>query len=102
MKLPGMSSITSKMDEMGVDGDEQMARTEAIILSMTKKEREKPDIINASRKRRIAKGCGLKVEDVNKLLKSFEQMQKTMKQFKNMKGKRFPGKALFGKNSGLF
>lgn len=102
MKLPGMSSITSKMDEMGVNGDEQMARTEAIILSMTKKEREKPDIINASRKRRIAKGCGLKVEDVNKLLKSFEQMQKTMKQFKNMKGKRFPGKALFGKNSGLF
>lgn len=96
-KLPGMSSITNKMDEMGIDGDKQMVRTEAIILSMTKKERAKPEIINASRKRRIAAGCGLKVEDVNKLLKSFEQMQKTMKQFTNSKGKRgFMSKQFLG------
>lgn len=96
-KLPGMSGITNKMDEMGIDGDKQMSRTEAIILSMTKKERAKPEIINASRKRRIAAGCGLKVEDVNKLLKSFEQMQKTMKQFTNSKGKRgFMGKQFLG------
>ena len=96
-KLPGMSSITNKMDEMGIDGDKQMSRTEAIILSMTKKERAKPEIINASRKRRIEAGCGIKVEDVNKLLKSFEQMQKTMKQFTNSKGKKgFMNKQFLG------
>ena len=58
-----------------------MAHTEAIILSMTPKERENPSIIGASRKKRIAAGCGLRVEDVNKLLKSFEQMRKMIKQF---------------------
>ena len=58
-----------------------MAHTEAIILSMTPKEREKPEIIAASRKKRIAAGAGVKVEDVNRLLKSFEQMRKLMKQF---------------------
>ena len=61
--------------------EKQMAHTEAIILSMTPKEREKPEIIQASRKRRIAMGAGVKVEEVNKLLKSFEQMRKMMKQF---------------------
>ena len=61
--------------------EKQLARTEAIILSMTPKERENPNIIGASRKKRIAAGCGMKVEDVNRLLKSFEQMQKLMKQF---------------------
>jgi len=80
-----------------------MAHTEAIILSMTPKERENPSIIGASRKKRIAAGCGLRVEDVNKLLKSFDQMKKLMKQFsspgaaKKLKrmggfgGMRFPG-----------
>ena len=80
-----------------------MAHTEAIILSMTPKERVDPSIIGASRKKRIAAGCGLRVEDVNKLLKSFEQMKKLMKQFsspgaaKKLKrmggfgGMRFPG-----------
>ena len=80
-----------------------MAHTEAIILSMTPKERENPSIIGASRKKRIAAGCGLRVEDVNKILKSFEQMKKLMKQFsspgaaKKLKrmggfgGMRFPG-----------
>ncbi len=58
-----------------------MAHTEAIILSMTPREREKPEIIAASRKKRIAAGAGVKVEDVNRLLKSFEQMRKLMKQF---------------------
>ena len=59
--------------------DKAMARTEAIILSMTPKEREKPEIIAASRKKRIAAGAGVKVEDVNRLLKSFEEMRKMMK-----------------------
>lgn len=101
-KMPGMSQISNKIDEMGIDGDKQMDRTIAIILSMTKKERAKPEIINASRKKRIAAGCGLKVEDVNKLLKSFEQMQKMMKQFKAPQSKflgkrRLPGLGGFGR-----
>ena len=62
-----------------------MARTEAIILSMTPYERKNPDIIKAERKKRIADGCGQKVEDVNRLLKQFEQMKTMMKQMKNMK-----------------
>ena len=60
--------------------EKQMARTEAIIQSMTRKEREKPDIIGASRKQRIAKGSGTTVEEVNKLLKQFDQVRKMMKQ----------------------
>ena len=75
-QLPGGAG----MKNLQVD-EKQLARTEAIILSMTPKERENPNIIGASRKKRIANGCGLKVEDVNRLLKSFEQMQKMIKQF---------------------
>ena len=75
-QMPGGNQLKGvKMDE------KQMARTEAIILSMTPKERENPGIIGASRKKRIANGAGVRVEDVNKLLKSFEQMQKMIKQF---------------------
>ncbi len=61
----------------------QMAHIEAIILSMTKEERRNPSIIKASRKTRIAKGCGLSVQEVNKLLNQFENMKKMMKQMKN-------------------
>ena len=75
-QMPGGGNLKGlKVDE------KQMARTEAIILSMTPRERENPSIIGASRKKRIAAGSGTRVEDVNKLLKSFEQMQKLMKQF---------------------
>ena len=75
-QMPGGANLKNvSLDE------KQMAHTEAIILSMTPRERENPGIIGASRKKRIAAGCGLKVEDVNRLLKSFEQMQKMMKQF---------------------
>ena len=73
-----------------------LARTEAIIRSMTRKERENPDIINASRKRRIAQGSGTTVEDVNKLLKQFDQMLKMMKQFSSM-GKSKHGMKMLGK-----
>ncbi len=69
--------------------EKQVARTEAIIRSMTQKEREKPDIINSSRKQRIAKGSGTSVEEVNKLLKQFDQVRKMMKQFANGGMKRF-------------
>ena len=64
---------------MDVD-EKQFSRIEAMITSMTKKERAKPSIINPQRKRRIAAGSGTKVEDVNRLLKQFEQMQQFMKQ----------------------
>ena len=60
-----------------------MAHIEAIVLSMTPKERRNPDIIKASRKTRIAKGSGTSVQEVNKLLQQFEQMKKMMKQFSN-------------------
>ena len=83
--MPGMNS--SAMKDIKVD-DRAMARTEGIILSMTKKEREKPDIINSSRKKRIAAGAGVGVDEVNRLLKSFEQMKKMMKQFSGASGKR--------------
>ena len=80
--LPG----ASKMGLNNVEIDPKvMARTEAIVLSMTKEERRNPDIIKASRKQRIAAGCGQKVEDVNRLLKQFDQMKIMMKQMKNMK-----------------
>ena len=75
-QMPGGAN----MKGMKVDG-KQLARTEAIILSMTPYEREHPNVIAASRKKRIAAGSGTKVEDVNRLLKSFEQMQKLLKQF---------------------
>jgi len=74
-QMPGGAGMKGvKIDE------KQMAHTEAIILSMTPREREKPEIIGASRKKRIAAGAGVRVEDVNKLLKSFEQMRKLIKQ----------------------
>lgn len=90
--IPGMEQ---KLRNVDVD-DKQMYRIEAIIKSMTKKERAKPDIINASRKRRIAAGSGTKVEDVNRLLQQYEQMKKMFKQM-NSKG----GKRRFGRGMGL-
>ena len=90
--LPGMEQ---KLRDVDID-DRQMLRIEAIIKSMTKKERAKPDIINASRKRRIAAGSGTKVEDVNRLLQQYEQMKKMFKQM-NSKG----GKRRFGRGLGL-
>ena len=75
-QLPGGANLKNvQLDEKA------MAHTEAIILAMTPKERENPGIIGASRKKRIAAGAGLKVEDVNRLLKSFEQMRAMIKQF---------------------
>ncbi|MDK2810104.1 MAG: signal recognition particle subunit [Petroclostridium sp.] len=90
--IPGMNQKMLKNVEID---DKQLAHVEAIIKSMTKKERENPSIINSSRKKRIANGSGTKIQDVNNLLKQFEQMQKLMKQFgdpkKLKKGKmRFP------------
>ncbi len=90
--IPGVN--TAALKDVKVD-EKQLDRIEAIILSMTPEEREKPDIINASRKRRIAMGCGMKVEDVNRLLKQYDQMRQMMKKFASLTG----GKR-FGKKGG--
>ena len=82
--LPG---VGDKLRDVDVD-EKQFVRIEAMITSMTRAEREKPSIINPSRKRRIAAGSGTRVEDVNRLLKQFDQMQKMMKQL----GKKATGK----------
>jgi len=79
--LPGVNAKMLK--DTKVD-DKQMKHVEAIILSMTPKERRKPDILNGSRRLRIARGSGRTVQEVNRLMDSFKQMQKMMKQ---MKGK---------------
>ncbi|MBR2516476.1 signal recognition particle protein [Geobacillus sp.] len=91
--LPGANKIKG-LSNIQVD-EKQIARVEAIIRSMTKEEKMHPEIINASRKRRIAKGSGTTVQDVNRLLKQFDDMKKMMKMMTNMpkgkkKGFRFP------------
>ena len=92
--MGGISSILSMMPGIGnkaadieaaVD-ESKMARIEAIILSMTPKERSNPDLLNPSRKKRIAKGAGVDISEVNKLVKQFEQTRKMMKQFPGMMG----------------
>ena len=75
--MPGMSGV-----QLGDGAERQMARTEAIIKSMTFQERRKPDLLNGSRRQRIAKGAGVKLADVNQLLKQFQQMQKMMRMMK--------------------
>lgn len=81
--LPGIGRIQDKINEAGVD-DSIMKRQEAIILSMTKEERANPKLLAASRKRRIANGAGVTVQDVNKLFKQWQQMETMMKQVKKM------------------
>ena len=78
--IPGASK--AGLNNINID-PKQISRLEAIILSMTPGERKHPEIIKASRKQRIAKGCGQSVNDVNKLLNSYDQMKKMMKQFSN-------------------
>ena len=89
--IPGMN--TGALKDAQVD-EKQMVRIEAIILSMTRQERMRPEIINGSRRKRIAQGSGTTVEDINKLLKQFEQMKKTMKQFSGMGKKKLLGMKL--------
>ena len=108
VQLKSMGSMQDLLAQMpgggalkNVQVDEKaMTRTEAIILSMTPKERENPNIIGASRKKRIANGAGVKVEDVNRLLKSFDQMKSMIKKFSGpgagKKMKRMRGMGGFG------
>ena len=94
-KMGGLSSVLAMMPGLGSQmkdienaiDEKKMARTEAIILSMTPKERSNPEILNPSRKHRIAKGAGVDIAEVNRLVKQFEQMRKMMKQMPGMMGK---------------
>jgi len=85
--LPGVSKIKSQMDQAGVD-EKIISKNEAVILSMTKKERENPKIIDGSRKKRISNGSGTDIATINKLLKQFKMMSEMMKKMSkgNMKG----------------
>ena len=91
-KMGGMASIMSMMPgmpqikgDMDID-DSAMNRVEAIILSMTKEERANPSILNPSRKQRIARGAGVNIQEVNRIVKQFDQMRKMMKQLPGMMG----------------
>jgi signal recognition particle subunit SRP54 len=99
-KMGGFSGIMSMLPGLGMGGkmpdideaeaEKNLARTEAIIYSMTPAERQNPALLNPSRKRRIANGAGVDIAEVNRLVKQFEQMKKMMKQMPGMmkKGKR--------------
>ncbi|MGB1197867.1 MAG: signal recognition particle protein [Thalassotalea sp.] len=109
-KLPGMGNISDKVkDQMD---DKVTVQMEAIINSMTPGERQRPDVIKGSRKRRIAAGSGTQIQDVNKLLKQFTQMQKMMKKMsgkggmkkmmRSMQGMMPPGGGMGGPGGGMF
>ena len=84
--MPGMGNLKNQLGDVDLNGKE-MKRTKAIIQSMTLEERRKPELLNASRKRRIAKGSGTSVQDVNRLIKQLNEMKKMMKMFMgNQKG----------------
>ena len=91
--IPGMSQM-KQLKDVDID-DKELVKIEAIIQSMTKKERQNPSIINASRKKRIAMGSGTHVSQVNRLLKQFEESKKMMKQFTNMSKSMKKGKMKF-------
>lgn len=101
-KMGGLSSILSMMPGMNLPSnididDDALKRVEAIIYSMTKEERRKPAILNPSRKQRIAKGAGVDISEVNRLVKQFEQGKKMMKQMSGMMSGKKMKRGLFGK-----
>ena len=99
--IPGMGkALSDPAVKEALEGD-QMKHTEAIILSMTMEERHNPDLINASRKKRIARGSGMTVQDINQLLASFKQSQKMMKQMMGMQKAMGGRKGMRGLGSGM-
>ena len=96
--MPGQ--LGKQMQNAQID-EKMLSRTEAIILSMTPKERENPGLLNASRKRRVAAGCGLEVVDVNRLLKQFEMMQQLTRQLSKGRMPNFGGMGGLGKMGGM-
>ncbi len=107
-KMGGMNSILGMMPGVpqmkgNMDVDESaMDRVEAIILSMTKEERANPSVLNPSRKQRIAKGAGVDISEVNRIVKQFDQMKKMMKQLPGMMGGRKRRGGMFGGLGGMF
>src|SRR5271165_1327143 len=98
--LPGVQKVKKQIAEAGVS-DKMIRRQRAIIGSMTRKERKKPDILQASRKRRIAAGAGVEVSEVNRLLKQHRQMQDAFKMMAKGGGKGFARMAgMFGGGAG--
>lgn len=89
--IPGMGDISKKMQDAKID-EKEFSRTEAIIRAMTKKERISPNILNGSRRKRIALGSGTRVQDVNRLIKQFEESRKMMKKLSGMQGMMKKGK----------
>ena len=80
--IPGMSKMTKGLD---ID-DSAFGKVESIIFSMTPEERNRPELLNMSRKRRIAKGCGRNIHEINQFIKQFDQMRKMMHKMSNAKG----------------
>lgn len=107
-KLGGVAGIMSMLPSLGAGGampeidEKQMNRVEAIILSMTKEERSNPALLNPSRKNRIARGAGVELSEVNRIVKQFDQMKKMMKQLPGMMKGRRGGMGGMGGLSGLF
>ncbi len=94
--LPGLDKLKKQVNEARMPHDKFLLHQEAIILSMTHAERRQPDIIKASRKRRIAIGCGLTVQEVNKLLKQYQQVAQMTKEMRKMERKGQLGRLLGG------
>ncbi len=98
-KMPGMNQLPAGVASQV--NEREFVKLGAIIDSMTPKERIQPDIINGSRKKRIAKGSGTQIQDVNKLLKQFKQMQKMMKKFAGKGGMAKMMRGMGGKMPGM-
>jgi signal recognition particle subunit SRP54 len=99
--MPGLGMAGGKMPEIDTDeAEKNMKRIEAMIYSMTPKERSNPSLLNPSRKNRIAKGAGVDVAEVNRMVKQFEQMKKLMKQMPGMMGGKRGKRGMF-KGKGL-
>jgi signal recognition particle subunit SRP54 len=84
--IPGMSGMASKLQDMDLDNNKDVAKIKAMISSMTKKEREKPELLNNTRKKRIAEGSGLSQLEVNRFLKQFKNAAKMAKKFSGKGG----------------
>ena len=98
--IPGLSSLKKRLGGVDLDLDgKEVRHMEAIILSMTPKERENTDIIDAKRRKRIAMGSGTRVQDVNRLLKQFNEMKKMMRKMKTQQAQQAQSKKVKGKKS---
>ncbi len=93
--MPGMGKALRNVELDEAAMEKQLKRTEAIILSMTPEERRNPRVLNASRKRRIARGSGTEVQEINQLLSQHRQMQKMLKQLNSGKMRGLPFPRLF-------